>query len=114
MTAIMSSGITSDKFLYYGFLPANRDERIQELRRVRNKDKTDMIFLDTPYRLKKLLLDMKTILGKERQAIIAYKLTQPEEKVFWGNLEELCIMTEDLPKGEFVIILKKRGKKRRR
>jgi len=105
MTALMASGIKLDKFLYYGFLPANKDKRISALKKLpRNYD---IIFLEAPYRLKQMLRDMIKILGEKRQAIIAYKLTQSEEKIFWGNLKELSFMTQDLPKGEFVFILRR-------
>jgi len=105
MTALMASGLKLEQFLYYGFLPANKDERKRAIKRLPNN--YDLIFLETPYRLKQLLADMKKILGENRQAIIAYKLTQPNEKIFWGNLQELILMTHELPKGEFVFILRK-------
>lgn len=105
MAALMGSGIITDGFLFYGFLPANKDERRSALRRL--PDGFDIIFLEAPYRLPQFLRDMKKNLGKNRQAVVAYKLTQPEEKFFWGTLEEIDIMTEGLAKGEFVFILKK-------
>jgi len=105
MTALMASGLKLEQFLYYGFLPANKDERKRAIKRLPNN--YDLIFLETPYRLKQLLADMKKTLGENRQAIIAYKLTQPNEKIFWGNLQELILMTHELPKGEFVFILRK-------
>lgn len=105
MCALMVSGIKLEKFLYYGFLPANKEERRKAIKKLPNN--VDIVFLETPYRLKQLLADMRKILGQSRQAIIAYKLTQPQEKIFWGNLKELITMTQDLPKGEFVFILKK-------
>ncbi len=105
MAALMVSGLKLKQFLYYGFLPANKDERKQAIKRLPNN--YDLVFLETPYRLKQLLADMKKILGPNRQAIIAYKLTQPNEKIFWGSLQELTIMIQELPKGEFVFILRK-------
>ncbi len=105
MAALMGSGLHLDQFLYYGFLPANRDERIFAIKKLPGR--YDLVFLEAPYRLKQFLRDMKYVLGKKRQAVIAYKLTQPQEKFFWGTLKELSIMTEELPKGEFVFILKR-------
>ncbi len=105
MAALMVSGLKLEQFLYYGFLPANKDERKRAIKRLPNN--YDLIFLETPYRLKQLLGDLKMILSANRQAIIAYKLTQKDEKIFWGNLQELTLMTQELPKGEFVFILRK-------
>ncbi len=109
MTALMGSGVRLDRFVYYGFLPANKEERMMALKHLDRK--SHHVFLDTPYRLKPVLRDMINVLGRERQGIIAYKLTQPEEQYFWGQLHELEKMTEALPKGEFVIILKGMQKK---
>ncbi len=105
MTALMGSGLKLDRFLYYGFLPANKDKRLSELKKLPKN--IDLIFLEAPYRLKQLLRDMIRVLGEKRQAVIAYKLTFPEEKFFWGNMKELSIMTDGLAKGEFVFILRK-------
>ncbi len=110
MAALMASGLALKQFLYYGFLSANKFERRKELKKLPRD--YDLIFLETPYRLKQLLKDMRRILGSNREAIIAYKLTQPEEKILWGTLKELVTMTKGLPKGEFVIILKKYRKRR--
>lgn len=110
MAALMSSGLKIDKFLYYGFLPANKDERRSALKKLPNN--YDLVFLEAPYRLRQLLTDMRKFLGEKREGMICYKLTQPEEKIFWGTLGELLIMTEGISKGEFVIILKKNEFKR--
>jgi 16S rRNA (cytidine1402-2'-O)-methyltransferase len=111
MAALMMSGLENEQFLYCGFLPANKMERLKALKAL--PFQVNIVFLEAPYRLKPFLRDMISTLSGKREAIIAYKLTQPEEKFFWGNLKELQLMTENLPKGEFVFILKEYdGKKR--
>jgi 16S rRNA (cytidine1402-2'-O)-methyltransferase len=105
MAALMGSGLAIDKFLYYGFLPANKDLRKQAMRKLPND--YDIVFLEAPYRLKQLLSAFRQNLGGKREAIIAYKLTMPQESFLWGTIDELIKMTEGLPKGEFVFILKR-------
>ena len=112
MAALMIIGLATDKFLYYGFLPANKEKRLEAIKKIPTH--LNVILLETPYRLKPILRDMIRVLGQQRQALIAYKLTQPQEKIFWGNLTELSQMTEELPKGEFVFILKKLESKRKK
>ena len=112
MATLMGCGLTADKFLYYGFLPANTEMRQEALKKVPTY--MNVIFLEAPYRLKQLLRDFRKVLGDNRQAIIAYKLTQSEEKFYWGDLKELTIQTADLPKGEFVFVLKKLETQRKR
>jgi 16S rRNA (cytidine1402-2'-O)-methyltransferase len=105
MAALMASGMKADKFLYYGFLSAKREERISELKVLKPMNRWDIIFLEAPYRLQSLLADMQSVLGKTRNAMLFFQLTQPTEKILSGNLEELCRLAESLPKGEFVLIL---------
>lgn len=105
MAALMAAGRNSQSFFYYGFLPAAKEERIKELRKLKERSDIDHVFLETPYRLKQFLRDMKMILGKQRKGIIAYRLTCPEEKIISGKLDELEPEAEKLPKGEFVFIL---------
>lgn len=105
MAALMVAGRSDDKFLYYGFLPAGKSERISALKALKRERGTDIVLLETPYRLKVFLRDMKMVLGGNRRGIIAYKLTSPEERILSGQLSELVKITEDLPKGEFVFVL---------
>lgn len=105
MAALMACGLSLQQFLYYGFLPANKAERLRALKKL--PVFYDIVFLEAPYRLKPLLRDMIKALSGKREGIIAYKLTQREEKFFYGNLNELQLMTSTLPKGEFVFILRK-------
>jgi|SRR5690554_198065 len=106
MAALMGAGRSEEGFLYYGFLPAGREERIKALKDLKNRTEIDIVFLEAPYRLKPLLRDLKMILGPEREGIIAYKLTQPEERMIFGKLRQLQEEAEILPKGEFVFILR--------
>jgi len=107
MAALMASGLELKRFMYYGFLPANREERIQALKKVKIYSDWDIVFLETPYRLKAFLQDLGKVLGLNRKGILAYRLTFPEEQILEGSLESLIHKAESLPKGEFVFILKK-------
>lgn len=105
MAMLMISGLKLNSFQYCGFLPANREERGNALRRYDKLKNLDLIFLEAPYRLKQVLRDMEIVLGGQRRIMLGYKLTQPEEKLIEGNIKEMRFMTSELPKGEFVIIL---------
>jgi len=105
MAALMTSGLKADKFLYYGFLSAKKEERQAEFKQLKSMTRYDIIFLEAPYRLKSVLDDMMNILGKKRKARLFYKLTQPNQAIFTGTLEELSHKSAHLSKGEFVLIL---------
>jgi 16S rRNA (cytidine1402-2'-O)-methyltransferase len=105
MTALSASGLKAEKFLYYGFLSAKKEERQAELKQLKTMSRYDIVFLEAPYRLKNIMEDMMSILGKKRKARLFYKLTQPQQIIICGTLEELSHKAIQLPKGEFVLIL---------
>lgn len=105
MAMLMISGLKLNSFQYCGFLPANREERGKALKRYQRLTNLDLVFLEAPYRLKQVLRDMEIVLGGQRKIMLGYKLTQPEEKFLEGTIKEMRLMTSELPKGEFVLIL---------
>ncbi len=105
MAALMVSGLGKQPFLCFGFLPANRDERQKTLRQIKAHTGYNLIFLEAPYRLKSILPDFISIFGKNRNIRFFYKLTQPQESIFLGSLEELQHNLKHYPKGEFILIL---------
>ena len=107
MTALMISGKRHERFLYYGFLAANHEQRQKELNVIKNSQAVDYVFLEAPYRLKSMVADMCKVLGNKRKVRLFYKLTYPEETVICTNLGDLLLKAESLPKGEFVLILEK-------
>jgi 16S rRNA (cytidine1402-2'-O)-methyltransferase len=111
MAMLQVSGISLNSFLYYGFLPPSREDRIKELKSYNSQYNIDTVFLEAPYRLPSVLKDMATVLGSNRKAILGYKLTYQDEKIFTGTIGEILMMTDGLPKGEFVIVIKRKVSK---
>ncbi|MBV1821862.1 16S rRNA (cytidine(1402)-2'-O)-methyltransferase, partial [Bacteroidales bacterium MSK.15.36] len=58
ITALILSGLSTDKFVFEGFLPSNKKDRIKELERLRNEQRTIIIY-ESPYRLLNMLRDIK-------------------------------------------------------
>lgn len=104
MAALMAAGVSSESFLYYGFLPANRQQRQQAIRRLPSI--YDLVILEAPYRLPQLLEDLEKFLGSRRKAVLCWKLTYPEEQIIHGDLAYLKQMGANLGKGEFVLLLR--------
>jgi len=105
MAALMVSGLSAKRFVYYGFLSAKREERQQQIKDLAAWSKWDIVLLEAPYRLKALVDDLGSGLGRQRRIRLFYKLTQPQEHIFLGTLEELGRSLSRFPKGEFVLIL---------
>lgn len=109
MTLIMVAGIPMKQFFYYGFLSPKKEVRISEIKQLLPiQQKNNIVLLDTPYRLNSLMEDLGKVFSPKTEIVIGYKLTMPEEQIinFW--LSEYQQVISKLPKGEFVLIIKKK------
>ncbi|MDZ7764071.1 MAG: 16S rRNA (cytidine(1402)-2'-O)-methyltransferase [Melioribacteraceae bacterium] len=106
--ALTGSGLDIEKFYYYGWLSANKEERRNELNNLKNL-KELIVILDTPYRLIRLLSDVEMVFGKNQKIVVAFKLTMNEERFFRGEISQILrkIQQNEL-KGEFVLLIENR------
>ncbi len=105
LPALICSGFDFEKFYYYGWLSPKKDERRNELLKLKGI-KEVIVLLDTPYRLKSLLADVVKILGKNIKTVLAFDLTMKSEKFYRGTSEEILNIAEQKNlKGEFVLII---------
>lgn len=105
LTALVLSGLPTDRFLFGGFLPARSGERrtaLSELKRVPGS----LVFFESPRRLAECLADMEDVLGA-RKAAIGRELTKFHQDVRRGNLASLAAAYKDEPdpKGEVTIVV---------
>ena len=105
LTALVLSGLPSDRFLFAGFLPPKGPARRTEIRALSAVPAT-LIFYEAPQRLAKVLADLLAVLGP-RQAAVARELTKRFEEVRRGPLDALAAhyAAADQPKGEIVIMV---------
>ncbi|MFO7444873.1 MAG: 16S rRNA (cytidine(1402)-2'-O)-methyltransferase [Ignavibacteriaceae bacterium] len=105
LPALTASGMDFEKFYYYGWLSPKKDIRKQQLLKLKNIHET-IILLDTPYRLKSLLIDVVKYLGKNIRVVLAYQITMKNERFYRGTAEEVLNTAEkNNLKGEFVLVL---------
>lgn len=102
ITALVASGIPSDKFYFYGFLPSKRTQRIKALQSLQDFQ-TTLIFYEAPFRLKDTLIDMYQVFGN-RNVVIAREISKKYEEYIRGMLSVINAYLEDV-KGEIVIII---------
>ena len=88
ITALVSSGLPSSKFIFEGFLPKKNSERDKILLEISTNDKTTILF-ESPHRLKNLLIKLKEICGGEREIIVSRELTKKYEENIGNNIEEV-------------------------
>lgn len=104
MPALVVSGFRIDRFLFYGWLSPKSTERKKELEKLK-REKSTIVIMDTPYRLRQLLEDIDLVIGI-RRICLAYNLTMSDETILHGYAKELLkIVSEQKLKGEFVLIL---------
>lgn len=104
ITALVLSGFPTNKFVFEGFLPSKKKDRIKELERLKSEERT-IILYEAPHRILNLLKDMQEVLGN-RQVSISRELTKIHEETFRGSiLEAISKYERDGPRGEFVLIL---------
>ncbi len=112
LPALTTSGFNIEKFYYYGWLSPKKNDRQIELKRLKNF-KEIIVLLDTPYRLQKLLSDVRQVFGNNTPASLAYELTMENEKIFRGTIAEIfTIASQRNLKGEFVLIVDNTGLKK--
>ena len=103
LTALTSTGLPTDTFLFAGFLPPKqqaRRSRLQELAQV----PATLIFFEAPQRASDSLIDMAEIYGR-RPACLARELTKLHETISRGTLKDLAAEAAANAKGEFVILV---------
>ncbi len=105
ITALTISGLSTRRFVFEGFLPADRKERAERLAALRNEDRTAVIY-EAPHRLKKTLAELADQVGADRPLAMTRELTKKFETVVRGTVAE-CLRDTEVhePRGEYVLIL---------
>jgi len=102
-TALSASGIISDSFLFVGFPPSKKGQRITFLSSLKNCEHPFILY-ESPRRIKQLLEDSLDVFGN-RKAFWARELTKVFEDLRSGTLSSLLDQTDDKNRGEFVLII---------
>lgn len=84
ITALVLSGLPTDSFVYLGFLPRRRRERLALLAAVANERRT-LIAFEAPHRLHASLADLESTLG-DRPLAVCRELTKLHEEVWRGTV----------------------------
>ncbi len=104
IAALSASGLTADSFLYLGYLPRKKNQRLKFLEEIKTHTHT-LIFLETPHRIQDSLHDMAESLGN-RKIAVARELTKRYEEIYHGKIKDaLQYFTEHEPRGEFTLVV---------
>lgn len=104
ITALTLSGLSTRRFCFEGFLPADKKEKQEVLDNLKGEIRTTVLY-EAPHRLKKTLKELLDNLG-DRKISICRELTKIHEEVICSTLSEAIeIFNEREPKGEFVLVI---------
>ncbi len=104
LTALVGSGLPTDRFMFVGFLPKKGLENfLQELKTCQD---TTIIAFESPNRLLKSLQALYKVYGEELQICVARELTKIHEEYVRGKILEVLKVFEERGdiKGEVVIV----------
>lgn len=112
ISALVVSGLSTDQFVFEGFLP-HKKGRQTRLKNLASENRT-IIFYESPYRILKLLEEIREFIG-DRKISISRELTKKFEETVRGNCAELIEhFSKHEPRGEFVVIVEGLSKKKKK
>ena len=105
VSALALSGLCTKKFVFEGFLPANKSERKKRLEEIKDERRT-VIFYEAPHKLKATLASLAECYGGSRRISLCRELTKLNEEIERTNLDSaISLYDTKEPRGEYVLIL---------
>ena len=108
LLALMASGANGQRFTFNGYLPTDKQERIETLKQLEKtafeRDETQ-IFIETPYRNKQLIEDALSVLKPHSRFCVAANLTLPTQIIVSKHIRQWPKTIPDLHKQPCVFIL---------
>jgi 16S rRNA (cytidine1402-2'-O)-methyltransferase len=105
LTALVLSGLPTDRFVFEGFLPRRGPARRQRIAALAGERRSCVLF-EAPSRVLGTLSDLLAVCGPLREVAVARELTKLYEEVWRGELSDAvarAVSTE--ARGEHVIVL---------
>ena len=106
VSALAISGISSRRFAFEGFLPADKNEKKEILTELSQESRT-LILYEAPHRLLKTLKELFEYMG-DRNIAIVREITKLHEEVLRGKLSDIIADYESEKiaiRGEYVLVI---------
>ena len=104
LTALVLSGLPTERFVFEGFLPRRGPARRNRISALVTEPRTAVLF-EAPSRVRTTLADLLAACGPLREVAVARELTKVFEAVWRGELAGAAAGVGDEPRGEHVIVL---------
>jgi 16S rRNA (cytidine1402-2'-O)-methyltransferase len=105
ISALIASGLPTDRFTFHGFLPSKPGQRKTALEDL-PRDNATHIFYETPHRIAETLGDLEAVFGPAQHAVVARELTKLHEEFLRGPVSELRaqLAARAVIRGEMVLL----------
>lgn len=109
-TALSVCGFRADKFIFLGFMPKKKKNKLYEWLRggpsASSGRTITFAFYESPHRLLKTLSELKERFSPENRVFVARELTKLHENLYRGNIDEVIEkLSGKTIKGEIVVIV---------
>ena len=107
IAALSVSGLATDRFSFYGFLPSKSSGRTQKLQQLAKVTHTQ-VFYESPHRIVAMVSDIVLVMGSHRQIVLARELTKTFETIYGGpaaDVQAWLLADHNQQKGEFVVLI---------
>lgn len=101
--AVALSGFSHERFVFCGFIPVKEPERTEWMKRELKRPET-LIWMETPYRLKKLVEELAK-LSLNREVFLGINLGAIDELLVRGKAQDIESKIAGMDKQEFVLVL---------
>jgi 16S rRNA (cytidine1402-2'-O)-methyltransferase len=103
-TALVISGLPSDRFAFEGFPPRKAGDRARRFAELATEPRT-LIFFESPRRIGATLAELSAAFGADRRAAVCRELTKTHEEVLRGSLGELAGRLAEGVLGEVTLVV---------
>ncbi|NBO51434.1 MAG: 16S rRNA (cytidine(1402)-2'-O)-methyltransferase [Actinobacteria bacterium] len=87
-TALLLSGLPTDRFCFEGFPPRTKGARIKWFKDLATEERT-IVFFEAPHRIIESLLDAQSAFGSNRKSAICREMSKHYEEIVRGDISEL-------------------------
>jgi 16S rRNA (cytidine1402-2'-O)-methyltransferase len=105
VSALIASGLSTERFLFHGFLPAKEGQRRTALEQLPRGQSTH-IFYEAPHRILDTLSDLEAVFGPQQPVVIGRELTKLHEEFLRGPVSQIRQQLADRAsiRGEIVLL----------
>ncbi len=109
LSALVASGLDTERFLFLGFLPPKTSARRSDLEKLKaalNQPAT-LVFYEAPHRILEALEDVERVWGAACMVVVARELTKLHEEFLRGTVAEVReqLAGRDRIRGEIVLLV---------